>query len=148
MSSCRAEDSRGRLSPLVRIYFPTPNKLNTCGPGSLSVTVTSAERPPVAEGVKVMVIVQLEPAASVLVHVFVVLKSLTLGPLVTIFVRLTSLGPKLERVALIIMLVPTICCPKPMLGGDSATVVCNRIGTSPLENPPTARSSRPSPLKS
>ena len=54
-------------------YVPTPNKLNTCGPGALSVIVTIADRPPLAEGVKITLIVQLAPAASVVVQVLLTL---------------------------------------------------------------------------
>jgi len=46
--------------------------------------------------------------------------------------RVTSVGPKLESVAIMVELLPTITCPKSMLGGASDTVVWSRIGTCPL----------------
>jgi len=49
---------------------PVPERLTVCGlPLALSVTLTEAVRLPLAEGVKVTLMVQLAPAATELPHV-------------------------------------------------------------------------------
>jgi hypothetical protein len=51
---------------------PVPVKLTVCGlPLALSVMVTAPVRDPAAVGVKVTLIVQFEPAATLVVQVFV-----------------------------------------------------------------------------
>ena len=55
---------------------PVPVSVVLCGlPDALSVTVTEPDRVPMAVGVKVALIVQLEPAASVVPQLFVWAKS-------------------------------------------------------------------------
>ncbi len=61
--------------------MPVPERLTVCGlPLALSVMLTEAVRVPVAEGVKVTLIVQLAPAATELPHVLVCAKSPALVP--------------------------------------------------------------------
>jgi hypothetical protein len=61
--------------------LPVPERLTVCGlPEALSVTPSEAERLPLADGVKVMLIVQLAPAASELLQVLVCAKSFALVP--------------------------------------------------------------------
>ena len=60
---------------------PVPAKLTVCGePVALSATLTEAERAPTNAGVKVTETLQLAPAATLLPHVFVWLKSDALLP--------------------------------------------------------------------
>jgi hypothetical protein len=61
--------------------MPVPLSATVCGlPAALSVIFMEAVRIPVAEGVKVMLAVQLAPGATELPHVLVREKSPALGP--------------------------------------------------------------------
>jgi hypothetical protein len=63
------------------MVVPVPVRLTVCGlPGALSVTVTAADRAPVAVGEKTTTMLQAAPAASELPHVLVCVKSWTLTP--------------------------------------------------------------------
>jgi hypothetical protein len=64
----------------------------------LSVTETEAVRVPLAEGVKVTLIVQLVPAATELPQVLVRAKSLALAPVSAMLVILNAALPELVRV--------------------------------------------------
>jgi len=98
-------------------YVPTPNKLNTCGPGALSVIVTIADRPPLAEGVKITLIVQLAPAARLVPQVPLLAKSPALAPSRLIPLMLIGAArPLLVSVIVRVALTwPTIWLPKPTL---------------------------------
>jgi len=52
---------------------PKPNRLVVWGPGAVSVTDKVAERPPLADGVKVTPMVQLDPAVRVVEQVLEIL---------------------------------------------------------------------------
>ena len=76
---------------------PVPLKLTLCGlPEALSVIVTLALRAPLAEGVKVTLIVQLDPAVSVLGligQVFVWAKSPAFVPVKPILLMVKAAVP-------------------------------------------------------
>jgi hypothetical protein len=67
-------------------------------PAALSVTVRKAERLPLADGVKVMLIVHLAPAPSKVLQVLVCAKSLTLVPVKAMLVILKGTLPVLVSV--------------------------------------------------
>lgn len=76
---------------------PVPVRNRPCGlPDALSATVTEPERVPTAVGVKVTLIEQLAPAASVVPHVFVWPKS----PVMVIPEIVSGAVPVFESVAL------------------------------------------------
>jgi hypothetical protein len=64
----------------------------------LSVTVTAALRAPVAVGVKVTLILQLAPAATLVPQVFVWLKSPLFAPVIVMLVMLSAAVPVFESV--------------------------------------------------
>ena len=75
--------------------MPVPVRLTVCGlPAALSVMVTAPVRVPVAVGLNVTLIVQLEPAESEVPQVVVDAKS----PLVTMLVMLNNALPVFLRV--------------------------------------------------
>ena len=66
---------------LTAAAVPVPERLTVCGlPLALSVTVNAAVQRPLAEGLKVTLIVQLAPAATELPQLLVWAKSLALAP--------------------------------------------------------------------
>ncbi len=78
---------------------PVPLKLTTCGlPPPSSLNSNDAVRVPTAVGVKVMLTVQLAPAASVLPQVLVWEKSLASAPVIAICERRIVLRPLLVMV--------------------------------------------------
>jgi len=84
----------------------------------LSETVIDPVLVPVAIGVKITEIVQLDPALMLLPHVFVWLKS----PLATMLLIASVAAPELVRMTLwALLLVPTCWEAKVTLGGESVT---------------------------
>ena len=76
-----------------------PERLTVCGlPLALSVMLTEAVRLPLAEGVKVTLIVQLVPAATLAPQLLVCAKSLALVPVSARLVMLKAALPVLLRV--------------------------------------------------
>jgi galactitol-specific phosphotransferase system IIB component len=99
---------------------PVPERLTACGlPMALSVMLTEAVRLPLAEGVKVTLIVQLPPAATELPQVLLWAKSPALVPVIARLEILMAPLPLLLRVAVCAaLLVPTDCFPKERLVGE------------------------------
>ena len=78
---------------------PVPERATVWGlPVALSVIVRAAERFPVAAGLKLTLIVQLAPAATLDPQLLVWAKSLTLAPEIAMLVTLKDAVPELERV--------------------------------------------------
>ena len=78
---------------------PVPERLTLCGlPVALSVRVTAAVRVPAAVGLKVTLIVQLAPAATLDPQLLVCAKSLALAPETAMLVMLKAALPELVRV--------------------------------------------------
>jgi hypothetical protein len=89
----------GEMPTVKLVLVPVPMRLTVCGlPLALSVTETEAVRVPLAEGVKVTLIVQLVPAATELPQVLVWAKSLALAPVSAMLVILNAALPELVRV--------------------------------------------------
>jgi hypothetical protein len=85
---------------LTDATVPVPERLTVWGlPLALSVMLTEAIRLPLAEGLKVTLIVQFPPAATELPQVLVWAKSLALAPVITKLVMLNVALPLLVRVA-------------------------------------------------
>ena len=77
---------------------PVPERLAVCGlPVALSLTLIEAERPPLAEGVKVTLIEHVPPAATELPQVFVAAKSEAFVPVIAMLVTLRGAPPVLLR---------------------------------------------------
>ena len=91
-----------RLTAGAGALAPLPLSATVCGlPLALSVMLTLALRVPVAEGVKVTLMVQEAPAATVLGlmgHVLVWLKSPALVPLIPIVLMVRAAVPLFLRV--------------------------------------------------
>ncbi len=104
-------------------YVPVPARFTFCGlPPPLSLTETDADRLPLAEGVKVTVIKQLAPAATLEPQVVVRPKSLPFVPVIEMLVMLTDTLPLLLSVIFLPrLLVPTGWLPKFRLEGVSCT---------------------------
>ena len=78
---------------------PVPERVTDCGlPVALSVRVRAAVRDPLAAGVKVTLIVQLAPAATLAPQLLVCAKSLGFVPVMAILVMLKVALPVLFRV--------------------------------------------------
>ncbi len=78
---------------------PVPVRLTLCGlPAALSVRVIAAARVPLAAGVKVTLIVQLAPTATLDPQLLDWAKSLALAPVSARLVRLKAALPELVRV--------------------------------------------------
>jgi hypothetical protein len=99
--------------------MPVPVRLIDCGlPLALSVILAAPLRVPVAEGLNVMLIVQLALAASVVPHVLVCKKS----PLIAMLVMLRVAVPVFLRVTLwAALVVPTAWLVKVRLVADKLT---------------------------
>ena len=83
----------------VALLTPVPVRFTLCGlPAASSVMVTAAVRVPLALGVKVTLIVQLEPAATLDAQLLVCAKSLPFVPVMAILVMLSVALPLLVRV--------------------------------------------------
>ena len=79
---------------------PEPVRLVVWGlPEALSVTVRVAVRVPVAVGLNVTLIVQLDAAATLVPQVLVCVKSPLLVPVTAMLVMLNAVLPGLERVS-------------------------------------------------
>ena len=86
---------------VVPVPVPVPERLTLWGlPVALSVRVTAAVRDPLAVGVKVTLIVQLVPAATLEPQLFVCAKSLGFVPVSVMLVRLKAALPVLFSVML------------------------------------------------
>jgi hypothetical protein len=87
---------------------PVPVSETVCGlPEALSVTVTEPDRVPMVAGVKVTLIVQVAPTASVVPQLFVSAKS----PVIVIPEMVNGAVPVFESVALCVGLAVPIVCP-------------------------------------
>ena len=79
--------------------MPVPERLTDCGlPVALSVMASEAARLPAAEGVKVMLMVQLAPAATDMPQLLVWPKSLALVPKTAMRLTFKTALPELVRV--------------------------------------------------
>jgi len=98
---------------------PVPARLTVWGlPPELSVTLSNAERLPLAVGVKVMLNVQVEPAASELPQLLAWAKSPGLDPVIVTPEMLRAPVPALSKVAVpATLVVPTGWLPKARLPG-------------------------------
>src|SRR5207245_7501265 len=86
------------------VTAPVPDSATDCGlPVALSVIVTAPTRLPAAVGVKVTLIVQLAPPATLDPHVFVSEKSPAFVPVILMLVIVRLLPPVLLNV--------TVCAP-------------------------------------
>lgn len=75
-----------------------PERATVCGlPTALSVMLTLAVRFPVPVGVKVTMIEQFDPAATLAPHAFVWEKSPLFAPVIAMFVIVKVAVPVLER---------------------------------------------------
>jgi hypothetical protein len=89
---------------------PVPVSVTVCGlPVALSVIVSVPVRVPPAVGVKVTLIVQLAPAATVDPQVLVSAKSLLFVPVIVILVMLTGVSSVLVSVTVCAALVVPTC---------------------------------------
>ena len=92
----KGTDEGVRLTPGA---VPVPERLAVCGlPLALSVTVKDAERAPVALGVNVTLIVQLELAASDVPQLLVCSKSPLLVPVTAMLEILNAVPPEFVSV--------------------------------------------------
>lgn len=79
-------------------HWPKPAKLTVCGlPLALSAMLIEATRDPVAEGVKVTLMVQLPPAGTEVPQVLLCAKSLAFAPVIEMLVMLKAMLPPLVR---------------------------------------------------
>ena len=84
---------------MAPVEMPAPERLTDWGlPVALSVMARAAARLPLAEGVKVTLVVQLAPAASELPQLLVWEKSLAFEPNTATLVMLNAALPELVRV--------------------------------------------------
>lgn len=106
-------------------YPPVPDRAAFCGlPVALSVTEIAAERAPVANGLNVTLIVQLDEAASEVPQVLVSAKSLAFVPVTAMLVMVNAVVPSLVRVTVLTaLLTPTVTVPKATESGESSAVV-------------------------
>jgi hypothetical protein len=92
----------------------------------LSVTVTAAAKEPLAAGVKVTLMAQLAPAATLDPQLLLCAKSLGLAPVSAMLVMLRDAVPVFFRVAVWAVLVaPTDWLPKARLVADRLKVGCS-----------------------
>jgi hypothetical protein len=103
---------------------PVPLRVTDCGlPAALSVIVTLAARLPLAAGAKVTLMVQFEPPARELPHVFVWTKSPLLVPVIAMLVIVIATVPVLLNVIVCAALVvPTFWLPKLRLVAENPKV--------------------------
>ena len=91
---------------MMAAAVPVPERVTVCGlPLALSATLSVAERVPLAEGVKVTLVVQLPPAATELPQVLVWAKLLALVPESAMLVMLNAALPPLVSVIVFAVLV-------------------------------------------
>jgi antitoxin (DNA-binding transcriptional repressor) of toxin-antitoxin stability system len=108
------------LDKLTAGAVPTPLTIVVCVP-ALSMTAILAVLAPVPLGVKITLMVQLEPAATLVPQVFVCEKSLLLVPVTLMLVTLSAMLPSLaSEIAWVPVEVPTGWFGKVRLAGDSA----------------------------
>ena len=102
---------------------PVPLRLTLWGlPVALSARVMAAVRVPLAVGVKVTLIVQLTPAATLEPQLLVCAKSLALAPETAMLVTLKDVLPEFVRVIVwAVLVVPTDWLPKSRLVDDRLT---------------------------
>src|SRR5437016_9496166 len=108
---------------------PAPERLAVCGlPLALSVTVKDAERAPVAVGVNVTLMVQLELAASELPQLFVCAKSPLLVPVTAMLEILNAVPPEFVSVTgSAALVVPTFWLLYVSEVGESAAVAVTPV---------------------
>ena len=96
---------------------PVPVRLTVWGlPVALSVRVTAAVRDPLAAGVKVTLIVQLAPAATLAPQLLVCAKSLAFAPEIARLVTLKDVLPEFVKVIVwAVLVVPREWLPKARL---------------------------------
>ena len=85
--------------------IPVPDRLIVCPLPLLSVMLTEAVREPIAEGVKVTLIVQFPPAATLAPQVFASAKSPLFVPVTAMLLRLTVAAPLFVSVTVCVALV-------------------------------------------
>jgi hypothetical protein len=110
---------------LTVVTTPVPVRLTVCVvPPPLSLTVTAASRVPAAVGVKVTVIVQCAPAATLVPQMFVWLKSCALKPVTVMLLIVNAVVPTFAKVMTCAPLgAPTSWLPKVRLEGVNWTRV-------------------------
>ena len=102
-NNTRKIKSAFRILKFTPNYCPVPDSEIFCGlPPPLSVIETAAVLAPVAVGVKVTLMVQLAPAATLVPQVLVWAKSLTLVPEIVTPIILRDVVPTLVRVTVCI----------------------------------------------
>jgi hypothetical protein len=107
------------------LEVPDPVRLTVCGlPLALSVMVRVPLRVPVAVGVKVTLIAQVEPAATPLPQLFVSAKS----PVVAMLEKCTGVVPLLVKVTACAALV----VPTAWLANVKLVVDCESAGVKPI----------------
>ena len=83
------------------VLAPVPERLTVWGlPEAVSIMVNKATRAPLADGVKVKLIVHLAPAATLELQLLDCLKSLALAPESAMLVMPKAAAPELVRVAI------------------------------------------------
>jgi hypothetical protein len=109
-----------RLTPGLA---PVPERVTVCGlPLALSATLSAAVKEPLAAGVKVTLIVQLPPAATLAPQLLLCAKSMGFAPVSAIPLILKAPLPVLLKVTVWAALVaPTAWLPKARLLADIAT---------------------------
>jgi hypothetical protein len=94
------------LAGVTETDTPVPDRTTVCGlPVASSVIEIEAERAPLAVGLKVTLIVQFEPPASVAPQVVVRAKSPALVPVIVMLLIARAAPPVLESVILLALLV-------------------------------------------
>src|SRR5438094_3693979 len=108
--------------------MPAPLSATVCGlPEALSLTASVADRAPRALGVKVTLIVQLAPAATLVPQSFVWAKSLLFGPVIATLVIFSAWLPVFESVTVCVIGVARSWLPKVRLGGESVASTPNPV---------------------
>jgi hypothetical protein len=106
-------------------HVPVPDRGAVCGlPPPLSLTLTLAERDPVAVGLKVTVILHWPLGGTLVPQLLVCAKSPGSVPLIVIWLMETEDTPAFVKVIGIgTLVVPTFWSPKLMLLGDNVTTI-------------------------
>jgi hypothetical protein len=103
--------------------WPVPVRATVCGlPPPPSVTETSAVRRPLAVGLKVTVIVQLAPAATLVPQVLVSVKSEMFVPVILrLLIGSANFAPLVKVATCGVLACPTVTVPKFRVVGDKVT---------------------------
>jgi hypothetical protein len=105
---------------------PVPERLTVCGlPLALSVKVMAAVKDPLATGVKVTLMAQLAPAATLVPQLLLCAKSPGLAPVMVMLVMVNAALPELVNVTdWAVLVVPTAWLPKARLVVDRLAEGC------------------------